>query len=165
MRPRRVLVGGIGNVFFGDDGFGVEVARLLRARPDIPGVDVVDFGIRGLDLAYALLEGYDAAVLVDTVARGRVPGTLSVIELGVDDVPEPSIDTHGMHPVKVLALARAMGPLPPALRVVGCEPSSSGGVEEMAMGLSPAVAAAVPRAAEMVEELVLQLREGVGADA
>jgi len=165
MTARRVLVAGIGNVFFGDDGFGVEVVRRLRERGCPDGVDIVDFGIRGLDLTYALLDGYDVAVLVDALPRGGPPGTLYVLEPDVATSDTPAIETHGMDPMKVLGLASALGGRLPALRIVGCEPAPPEEVGEMAMGLSAAVAAAVPEAVHMVEALVTQLQEGVEAGA
>jgi hydrogenase maturation protease len=149
----RVLVAGVGNVFFGDDGFGVELSRRLSARPLPDGVQVKDFGIRGMDLTYALLEGWDAAILVDALERGGTPGTLYVLD------PEqaaggPVLDPHGMHPARVLSMAREMGPLPPILRVVGCEPAAA---DEMEMGLSPAVELAVDPACGLVEQLLREL--------
>ena len=146
---KRVLVAGVGNIFFGDDGFGVEVSRRLsqRALPD--GVQVRDFGIRGLDLTYALLEGWDAAILVDALPRGGDPGTLYVLDPGAGAAP-PVLDPHAMHPARVLAMARELGATPPVLRVVGCEP---GVAEEMQVGLSPVVAAAVDPACALVEQL------------
>ena len=124
MTGRRVLVAGIGNVFFGDDGFGVEVVRRLGARPQREGVQVTDFGIRGLDLAYALADGYDAAILVDAVPRGGVPGTLYVLEPDVPAFPMGALtDTHGLEPAKILGMVRTMGGRLPVLRLVGCEPS------------------------------------------
>src|ERR671917_1618519 len=118
---RSVLVAGIGNVFLADDGFGVEVARLLAQRELPPGVKVADFGIRGMDLAYELQEDYDAAILVDAVPRGGEPGTLYVIE------PDPAqaegmLDAHTMDPVRVLGLAKVLGSVPARVLVVGCEP-------------------------------------------
>ncbi len=155
MNP-RILVAGIGNIFLGDDGFGVEVARRLSGRPQSEGVRVVDFGIRGFDLAYALMEGYDLAVLVDALPRGELPGTLYVLEpdIGSTEAPQGLIDTHGMNPVKVLHLVRALGGRPCAIRIVGCEPATLGSEEEPAMELSPPVAAAVEEAVRMVESLV-----------
>lgn len=161
MSDRRILVAGIGNVFFGDDGFGVEVARRLRERPQPAGVDVVDFGIRGLDLAYALLDGYDAAVLVDAWPRGGGPGTLYVIEPAIERSGGTLVDTHGMDPMKVLEMVTTMGGRLPVLRLVGCEPAPLPEVDEMAMGLSAAVAAAATEAVGLVESLVNELREGV----
>jgi hydrogenase maturation protease len=165
MTERRILVAGVGNVFLGDDGFGVEVAHRLGQRPQSDGVDVVDFGIRGLDLTYALLDGYDAAVLVDALPRGGAPGTLYVIEPEVDTSEAASIETHGMDPLKVLKLAAAMGGRLPLLRVVGCEPAPPSEAAEMTMGLSPAVALAATEAVRLVEALVAELRQGVGARA
>ena len=165
MTPRRVLVAGIGNIFFGDDGFGVEVVRRLRERRLPDGVAIVDFGIRGLDLTYALVDGYDAAVLVDALPRGGPPGTLYVLEPDVATSDTPSIETHGMEPMKVLRLANALVGRLPVLRIVGCEPAPPEEVGEMAMGLSATVAAAVPEAVRVVETLVTQLQEGVDVSA
>ena len=120
-RATRVLVAGIGNIFMADDGFGVEVARRLAQRELPPGVDVQDFGIRGLDLMYALGDDYDVVVLVDAVPRGEVPGTVSVIEPEVE-AGDMALDAHGMDPVKVLALARQLGDVPERVLLVGCEP-------------------------------------------
>ena len=157
--PRRVLVAGIGNVFMGDDGFGVEVARRLAERPLRPGVDVRDFGIRGMDLVFALQE-YDVAIFVDATPRGDPPGTLQVIE------PElasgaVSLDTHGMDPVRVLALARELGPVPERLLVVGCEPATrmTGDEDEVVVELSPPVRAALDEAVRLVESVVNELEE------
>jgi hydrogenase maturation protease len=151
-----LLVAGIGNIFLGDDAFGVEVAQRL-ARGDLPpGVRVVDFGIRGFDLAHALLEGDDAAILVDATPRGGAPGSLYVLEPDLDE-PEPAaIETHAMDPVKVLRLARAMGTLPKRVLVVGCEPSplEPDDYADGRMGLSEPVAAAIDQAVELVESLV-----------
>lgn len=157
----RVLVAGIGNVFLADDGFGVEVVRRLEGRSLGAGVDVVDFGIRGMDLAYALGRGYDAAVLVDATPRGGAPGTVYVID--VDELPaDLPLETHGMDPVRVLALARALGSELPRVLVVGCEPlvRMTGEEPDVVVALSAPVAAAVDRAAGMVEELVSELRDG-----
>jgi len=157
----RVLVAGIGNVFLGDDGFGVEVARRLGERELPAGVDVADFGIRGMDLVYALGDDYDAAVFVDAVPRGQAPGTLYVIEPEVDE-NELSLDTHGMDPVKVLRLAGELGPVPDRLLVVGCEPQTrmSGDTDEDLVGeLSAPVAAAIDGALELVESLLADLVE------
>ena len=150
---KRILVAGVGNIFFGDDGFGVEVSRRLSERALPEGVQVKDFGIRGLDLTYALLDGWDAAILVDALPRGGDPGTLYVIDPAADAGP-PVLDPHAMHPARVLAMARELGGTPPILRVVGCEP---GAAEEMQMGLSPAVAAAVDTACALVEQLAKEL--------
>jgi hydrogenase maturation protease len=155
----RVLVAGVGNVFLGDDGFGVEVARRL-AGETLPGwVRVGDFGIRGVHLAYELLEGYEAAILVDAAPRGEAPGTVYVIEPDLDGQPtgplgagEPGVlvDAHGMEPDAVFALLKALGGDIPRLLVVGCEPAE---VSER-MGLSPPVAGAVDQAVAVVRELI-----------
>lgn len=142
-----ILVAGVGNVFLGDDGFGVEVVRRLAGR--LPGVRVADFGIRGFDLAMALLEPHELVVLVDAVRRGGEPGTLYVLEVG--DAPGPTdFAAHGMDPAQVLRNVRAMGGSPGRVMLVGCEPGDFG---EMGR-LSPTVEAAVDEAARMVESLV-----------
>jgi hydrogenase maturation protease len=152
----RVLVAGIGNVFLGDDGFGVAVAEALAARDRPAGVHVEDFGIRGMDLAYALA-GYDLAILVDAAPRGGAPGTLYVIEpsLGAGD---GGFDAHGMDPVSVLALARTLGGPLPRVLVVGCEPATrmTGEEDEVVAELSAPVRAAVGEAVRMVESLVME---------
>jgi hydrogenase maturation protease len=154
-----VLVAGIGNIFLGDDGFGVEVVRRLSARELPPGVRVVDFGIRGFDLAYALLDDQDVTILVDAVSRGGEPGTLYTLEPDAnksdeEDARAMMVETHGMNPMKVLALARAMGGEPKRVLLVGCEPLSLGSPEEGQMGLSAPVDAAVDEAVSMIESLV-----------
>ncbi len=157
----RVLVAGIGNIFMGDDAFGVEVARRLAELDWPAGVDVADFGIRGVDLMYALGEGYDAAIFVDAVPRGEPAGTLSLIEPEVDG-GEATLDAHGMDPVKVLALARQIGSVPERILIVGCEPAvrMTGDEEELVGELSEPVRASVPAAVEMVKSLVKKLSEG-----
>lgn len=153
---RRVLVAGVGNLFRGDDGFGPEVARRLAATGLPPGVRVVDFGTRGHDLAYALLDGYDAVILVDATRRGGPPGTLYALEPAAADLAGPG-GTHGVDLPGVFGLVRAMcGTLPP-LRLVGCEPAELGPDDEGAFGLTPPVAAAVGRAVGLVEEIVADL--------
>jgi hydrogenase maturation protease len=152
-RP-RILVAGIGNIFLGDDGFGVALAGRLARRALPAGVDVVDFGIRGMDLAYAL-EEYDIVVLLDASPRGDAPGTLYVVEPELDDA-EASPDAHGMDPVTVLALARALGGSIPRTLVVGCEPASvmTGDEEEIAAELSAPVLGALDAAVDLVESLL-----------
>ena len=152
---RSILVAGIGNVFLGDDGFGVEVARRLAQRELALGVKVADYGIRGMDLAYELQEDYDAAILVDAVPRGQAPGTLYVIEPDLQDA-EPVLDAHSMDPVRVLGLARTLGTLPPRVLVVGCEPATAMTLddEELVMGLGPEVTAAIDKAVELVETVL-----------
>ena len=158
LAPRRILVAGIGNVFLGDDGWGVALAERLASRALPPGVTGVDYGIRGMDLAYAIGEGYDAVVLLDAAPTGQPPGTVSLIEPPLDDV-EPSIDAHGMDPVKVLGLARALGgPLPHTL-VVACAPETvmTGDEEEVVAELSAPVRAALDAGVEVVESLLQEL--------
>jgi len=147
----RILVAGIGNIFLGDDAFGVEVLRRLSQRSLPEGVRAVDFGIRGVDLTYALLEPWDAVIFVDAASRGADPGTLYVLEPQAGG--PPSIEAHSMDPARVLSLARELGGIPRTLRVVGCEPA----VIEEGIGLSPEVAAAVDPAVARIEELVREL--------
>jgi hydrogenase maturation protease len=159
MKP-RVLVAGVGNIFLGDDAFGVEVVRELARRPARDEVKVVDFGIRGLDLTYALLEGYQAVILLDATPRGGAPGTLYVLEV---EPPEPdnptelSVEGHNLDPARVLRLAHALGSQVRRLLVVGCEPGPLTELEEMAAGLSEPVQAAVREAADLVESLAEKL--------
>jgi hydrogenase maturation protease len=148
-----ILVAGVGNIFLGDDGFGVEVVRRLRARPDLT---VVDFGIRGWDLAYALGRAWRQVILVDAIASGHPPGTLTVVEPRLEALasdPPAAVASHTLVPSQVLALARSLGPLPP-IRLVGCQPGPLPEEPELQMGLSPAVAAAVDPALRLIEELV-----------
>jgi hydrogenase maturation protease len=154
---KRILVAGVGNIFLGDDGFGVEVSRRLAQRSLPEGVQVEDFGIRGMDLTYALLDGWDAAILVDAAPRGGVPGTLYVLDPQPDD-PEPvGMEGHGMDPAKVLSMVRQMGSTPAVMRVVACEPKV---VEDFEMGLSPEVEASIDPAVAIVEDLVAELAGG-----
>jgi hydrogenase maturation protease len=165
---RQILVAGIGNIFMADDGFGVAVAERLAQRELPAGVEVVDFGIRGMDLVFALGEGYDAAVFVDAVPRGEPPGTLFVIEpdLAQGDGPV-TLDAHGMDPVKVLALAGQLGPVPERILVVGCEPQvrMTGDEDELVGDLSEPVRAALDEAATLVEKVVRELIETNGGGA
>ena len=160
--PRRVLVAGIGNVFLGDDGFGVEVVARLARRPVPEGVEVADFGIRGFDLAYALMDdAYDVAVLVDALPANGRPGELFLLEPDLDQVDGQGLaDGHGMDPVSVLRLVKQLGGTPPRLYVVGCQPASLG-PEEGQMGLSEPVQGALDAAVAMVEDLVQRARAGV----
>jgi hydrogenase maturation protease len=156
----RVLVAGLGNVLFGDDAFGPAVAQRLARRPLGETVRVVDVGIRGIDLAFELLEGYDAAILVDATSRGGAPGTLYVLEPG-DEVAVASLAVLGGHdlvPATVLAMVRSMGgALPPYVRVVGCEPAVLTRDGELLMELSPPVAAAIEPAIAQIESLLAEL--------
>jgi hydrogenase maturation protease len=157
---KRILVAGIGNVFLGDDGFGVAVADRLWRRALPAGVEVVDFGIRGMDLAFAMQDGYDAVVLLDATPRGQSPGTLYVIEVDPGDGGvDVAIDAHGLDPVKVLGLVRTLGGTPPPTYVVGCEPQTriSADEEDVVAQLSDQVLAAIDPAVKLVESLLVEL--------
>jgi hydrogenase maturation protease len=160
MDRARVLVAGVGNIFLGDDAFGVEVVERLRGRVMPPGVRVVDFGIRGFDLAMAL-ERCDAAILVDAAARGGAPGTIYVIEPDPGGDGEATLPPHGLTLDEVLRRL-APGARPATLRLVGCEPESLGDGEE---GLSAPVRAAVDEAVVVVERLVHAILGGAAARA
>jgi hydrogenase maturation protease len=171
----RVLVAGIGNVFLGDDGFGVEVAQLLLRRRSLPPqVKVVDYGIRGYDVAYEMLNEYDATVLIDATPRGDAPGTVYVIEPDLDAVPDPSdmpdhgqgaFQGHAMTPAAVFALVRTLGGTPRRVLIVGCEPESFGDETIGQMGLTETVQRAVPTGADTVEQVVRDLLATVPAAA
>jgi hydrogenase maturation protease len=164
MLPRKeILIAGVGNVFLSDDGFGVEVARRLAGR-DLPtGVEVADIGIRGMHLAYRLLDGYRVLVLVDAVRQGHPPGTLYLLEHDLDGPADEAarFDAHGMDPGAVLTmldqLAHGVGVERPVDRVlvVGCEPHNL----DEGIGLSDPVAAVVDRAAQAVVDLVGDLQD------
>ena len=151
----EVLVAGIGNIFLGDDGFGPEVVRHLAADPvELPaGVRLVDYGIRGMHLAYDLLAGYQALVLVDAVPGPGPPGELTVLEIGPDDLGKGEFDAHGMAPVAVLATLPTLGGELPPTYLVGCRPTDWA----EGIGLSDPVRDAVPAAAEAVRSLVARL--------
>jgi hydrogenase maturation protease len=159
-----VLIAGIGNIFLGDDGFGVEVARLLASRELPEGVKVIDFGIRGFDLAYALMDGPGATILIDACPRGGEPGSVYVVapDLGALDESESSqatADAHAMNPVSVLRMVKSMGGSPKRILLVGCEPMTLG-PEEGQMGLSAVVEAAVEEAVTVTEALVKKILSG-----
>lgn len=173
-RSQHILIACIGNIFFGDDGFGVEVARRLLNRPARPyaaQVQVEDFGIRGLDLAYTLLDGlYDTLVLVDAIPPRGKAGMLHLIEPDLSQLDarteartgQPSLDAHSMDPLRVLALARSLGAPPIRTLLLGCEASNvsataTASAEEMSMGLSQPVQAAVDEAVKMLDTLVERL--------
>jgi hydrogenase maturation protease len=152
-----VLLAGIGNVFLGDDGFGVQVARRLLGAPGIPGATVADYGIRGLHLAYDMLAGgYGTTVLIDACSRGDAPGTLYVFEPAPAEVGSDPVDAHGMHPAAVLALLRRLGGEPGRVLVLGCEPARL----EEGVGLSPPVAAAVDAAVLQARDLARDASRG-----
>lgn len=159
-----ILVAGIGNIFLGDDGFGVEVVRRLTARSLPKAVCVVDFGIRGFDLAYALEDGYETAILVDAYPHGQTPGTVSIVEpdLAEPDVsPGGFVQPHAMNPMNVLHMAKAMNGSTKRILLVGCEPESLGG-EQGHMGLSEACEAALDVAVDKIESVVNQILEKQG---
>jgi hydrogenase maturation protease len=154
VRP-KVLVAGIGNIFLGDDGFGVEVVKRMTAGELPAGVRVADFGIRGLDLAYALQDGYETTILVDAYPHGQPPGTVSLIEPDLTRLAEQeaTVDAHGMNPLNVLRLAAAMNANFKRIFLVGCEPATFGG-EDGQMGLSEPVDAAIDQAIAVVNRVV-----------
>ena len=157
----KVLVAGVGNLLFGDEGFGLAVIERLASNRLPTGVRLMSAGIRGFELTSALLDGYEGAILVDALCRGGSPGTLYVLEpngrtAAADSRLELDIDAHAFEPGRALGLARSAGSRLAWVRVVGCEPSP---LTEMSMTLSPAVEAAVETAAELVTELIGELRE------
>ena len=157
MTSPRILIACIGNIFLGDDGFGVEVARRLAARRCRPESSLKDFGIRGLDLTYALLEPYDLVILVDACPRGGEPGTVYLIEpdpVEANGGSDCRLDAHGMNPMSVLRMVKSMGGAPGRILIVGCEPADLGSDEEGKLGLSEPVAAAVDEAVALIETLV-----------
>ena len=156
-----ILIAGVGNIFLGDDAFGVEAVRALAADPLPDGVTAVDYGIRGFDLAYALLDPWDAVVIVDALSRGGAAGTLYMIEPDMDGLKasplgETMINPHGMDPMRVLQLALSMGTVRARVVIVGCEPNDFGDELEGRMGLSDVVQASIGGAVDMVEGLVRQ---------
>jgi hydrogenase maturation protease len=159
---RGVLVAGIGNLFLSDDAFGVEVANRLAREPLPPGVRVADFGIRGVHLAYELLDGYDALILVDAMPMGEPAGTVAVI---APEPPEPGdgdepavVDAHSMSPEVVLATLAHLGGHVERIFVVGCQPASL----EEGMGLSPSVEAAVDGAVQLCHQLLAEILQPAG---
>lgn len=153
----RILIAGIGNIFFGDDGFGCEVAQQLDHRILPQNVRVIDFGIRTYDLAFALTEGYDAVILVDAMARGDSPGTISIVEPDLRQLQEYETtlpDAHNLNPLSVLQMAQSMGSLPRKLLLVACEPAV---LDSDELSLSQEVREAVPRAVEEIKSLVTDL--------
>jgi hydrogenase maturation protease len=157
---KRILVAGIGNAWLRDDGFGGAVAKRLGERELPAEAAVFDFGIGGLDLAYEVMRGYDALILLDVSRQGGEPGTLYVMEAAEDDVEAgiedgQVINPHGMDPQTVLRFVKSLGAWPGKVVVVACEPAE---VEEMGFGLSAQVAGAVEGAVDLVLETVEQLR-------
>ena len=166
MNP-SILIAGVGNIFLGDDAFGVETVRALAQRQLPGGVSVVDYGSRGFDLAYALLDPWDAVIFVDALPRGGPAGTLYVMEPDLSRMRDPlsadmSLNPHGMDPVRVLQLAFAVGEVTAKVYLVGCEPADFGPEFNGRMGLSEIVQASITQAVEMLENLVVCIRATAG---
>jgi hydrogenase maturation protease len=162
--PPRILVAGIGNIFMGDDAFGVEVARRLSQLALPAEVRVSDFGIRGFDLAYALQDGYETTILIDAYPRGEEPGTLFVVEPDLQEISASTqdsadIDAHSLDPLKILRMAASMGWPMKRVLLVGCEPATLG-PDEGAMGLSEPVSAAATEAVSLVESVIRRVLAG-----
>ncbi len=175
MLPKRMLVACVGNIFLSDDGFGVEVARRMAGTPRPEGVELVDFGIRGIHLTYQLLDGYDVLVVVDAAPRGHAPGTVSLLELdpasldaaggaevaaAVSNGEAPLLDAHGLEPNAILRMLGSLGGQVRRVLVVACEPAT---VEE-GLGLSPEVEAAIGPAIAEVEKLMREHAVEMQAD-
>jgi hydrogenase maturation protease len=151
----RILIACVGNIFLGDDGFGVEVARRLAGRPLPPEVILKDFGIRGFDLTYTLLEPFKLVILVDACQRGGKAGDVYLIE---PDPPGANVlgplEAHAMNPMKVLQTVKSMGGAANRVLMVCCEPADLGSDEEGKLGLSEPAAAAVDVATDLIETLI-----------
>jgi hydrogenase maturation protease len=157
---KQILIAGVGNAWLQDDAFGAECARRLEARGVPSGVTVMDFGTGGLDLAYEIMRGYDALLLLDASRQGGVPGTLYVLEPSMEELTGPIedgdvINPHGMDPQTVLRFVGAIGGFSGRVVVIGCEP---GEVDEVGLGLTPAIEDAVERALQLVAETLAELR-------
>jgi hydrogenase maturation protease len=162
---RSILIAGVGNAWLRDDGFGGEVARRLEQRELPDGVSVMDAGTGGLDLAYEVVRGYDALVILDVSREGGDPGTLYVMEPDEDSVQASIedgevINPHAMDPHTVLRFVKSVGAWPGRVVVIACEPAD---IEQMGWGLSEQVQEAVERAVDLVVETVAELRSGVPA--
>ena len=160
-----ILVAAVGNLWLGDDGFAGEVAKRLRERGVPDDVAVADFGTGGLDLAYEVMRGYDALILIDVSRQGESPGTLYVMEAGEDDVDGQiedgqMLDPHGMDPQTVLRFVKYVGGWPGRVFVVACEPEV---VEDVGFGLSESVSRVLSRAADVVLETVAELQSDPNA--
>jgi len=165
----KILIAGIGNIFLGDDAFGVEAARLLMRESMPADVSIMDAGIRGLDLTYALMDDYDAFILIDAVPRGEAPGTLYRMEIDPASIEEApidalSVDAHALDPLRVLQTVKAMGGAPKRVLLIGCEPQPLNEDEQFEgrMGLSPSVEAVLPAAVEMTRSLVSAILKEAG---
>ncbi len=146
----KVLVAGIGNIFLSDDAFGVEVVRRLATKPIPDGVTVSDFGIRGIHLAYELLEGYDRLILIDALSRGGAPGTIYILEPDQVGASGAIPDAHGMEPMAVFAYLASIGGAPVPTVILGCEPETL----DEDIGLSPTVEGAVDGAVAIALDLI-----------
>jgi hydrogenase maturation protease len=158
----QILIAGIGNIFLGDDGFGVEVVHRLAVCQLPAEVRVIDFGIRGLDLAYALQDGYETTILIDAYPHGKPPGTVSVVEPDANEITASEVsfvEPHSMHPMNVLRMASAMNGSLKRVLLVGCEPATLGG-DQGHMGLSEPVEAAVAEAVTATVSLVTRILNG-----
>ena len=159
----RTLVAGVGNVFLRDDAFGVEVVRLLDGQPRPPGVQIRDYGIRGVHLVYELLDGCDLFVLIDAAARGEEPGTVSVVEVDLPrpdspgSLPQPVMDAHDLTPDAIFALLASLGGRPGRCLVVACEPADV----SAGMGLSEPVRQALPHAVRAVQDILARAAAAV----
>jgi hydrogenase maturation protease len=158
-RPKQILIAGIGNTWQRDDGFGSEVARRLEGRELPDGVAVIDFGTGGLDLAYQVMYGYDALLMIDISRQGGAPGTLYVMEVDEDEVTSgiedgDALNPHGMDPETVLRFIKLTGGWPGKVVIIACEPLT---IEEMGVGLSPVVEEAVDRAVDLVLDQAKEL--------
>jgi hydrogenase maturation protease len=154
----RILVAGVGNIFLGDDGFGVEMIQRLRATSLPPEVSMVDFGIRSFDLAYAMADGYDVIILLDAISRGESPGTVSLVEADVQGFGDTgqSLDAHSTNPQRALQMASSLGGQLGRLYLMGCEPAILE-TEDGRIGLSEQVEAAIPNATQMLLTLLQEL--------
>jgi hydrogenase maturation protease len=156
----KILIACVGNIFLGDDGFGVEVASRLAFKTLPPGVVVQDFGIRGFDLAYALMEPYNLVILVDACARGFEPGTVFLLEPDPLDGTQHKLDLHGMNPLNVLRMVKSLGGTSARVLIVGCEPVGLESEYDGQLGLSEPVEAAVDEAIALIESLVSKVLDG-----
>ena len=155
----KILVAGIGNIFLGDDAFGVEMVQRLSAKPLPPQVTLADFGIRSFDLAYAMADDYDVTILLDAISQGQPPGTVSLIEpdiSGSNTSDVGPVDAHSMNPVRALQMASSLGGQPRRLYLIACEPAVLE-TEEGQLGLSDQIEAAIPTAIEMLRTLLDEL--------